>query len=143
VAIQKTQGRAIRSFSGLLRYARNDGVKISPDLRLSYSGMMIRAALIAIFAATPAFAQVENDCGACTELDRATIADPVTPPVLPALPKPASLPDRGQAIDLSIPGVNTPTVFFKPGSGLWVSDATPGGVYVKPKKDKFSIDLRF
>jgi hypothetical protein len=104
---------------------------------------MIRMALIIPLAATPAFSQEVNDCGACTELDRATIADPVTPPVLPIVPKPATPPDRGQALGLDIPGVNTPTVFFKPGSGLWVSDATPGGVYVKPKKDKFSIDLRF
>jgi hypothetical protein len=131
--------------SGLLRRhaPRNDGVKISPDLPFSERGMMIRAVLIAMIAATPALAQEVTDCGACTELDRATMADPLTPPILPALPKPATPPDRGQAIDLAIPGVNTPTVYYRPGAGLWVSDATPGGVYVKPKKDKFSIDMRF
>jgi len=104
---------------------------------------MIRVALFAMIAAAPALAQEAQECGTCTELDRATLADPVIAPVLPPPPKPATPPDRGQAIDLSIPGVNTPTVYYKPSSGLWVSDATPGGVFVKPKKDKFSIDLRF
>lgn len=105
--------------------------------------MIIRGAFILALATSPALAQQAEDCGACTDLDRATMAEPVLPPPLPAAPKPATPPDRGRAIDLAIPGVNVPTVFYKPGSGLWVSDATPGGVFVKPKKDKFSIDMRF
>ena len=100
-------------------------------------------ALILTLASAPALAQQAEECGACTDLDRATIAEQVLPPPLPAMPKPAGTPDRGQAIELAIPGVNVPTVFYKPSAGLWVSDATPGGVYVRPKKDKFSIDMRF
>lgn len=103
--------------------------------------MIIRAALITMLCTTPALAQEVMDCGACTDLDRATIADPILPPALPLAPKPAATPDRGQAFE--IPGVNVPPVYYKPGAGLWVSDATPGGVFFKPKKDKFSIDMRF
>jgi hypothetical protein len=104
---------------------------------------MFRMALIFALVTAPALAQEVDACGACTELDRATMAEPVQPPVLSSIAKPAPSPDRGQAIDLAIPGVNVPTVFYKPSAGLWVSDATPGGIYVRPKKDKFSIDMRF
>jgi hypothetical protein len=104
---------------------------------------MIRMALIFSLVTAPAFAQEMDACGACTELDRATIAEPVLPAALPSTQKPAVEPDRGQAIELAIPGVNVPTVFYKPSAGLWVSNATPGGIYIKPKKDKFSIDMRF
>jgi hypothetical protein len=104
---------------------------------------MIRMALIFALVTAPAFAQEVDACGACTELDRAAIAEPAPVPVLPATPKPVTTPDRGQAIELAIPGVNVPTVFYKPSAGLWVSNATPGGVYIKPKKDKFSVDMRF
>ena len=123
------------------RCARNDGVKISPDLWLSYSVMTFRAALILALATTPAFAQEAVDCGACTDLDRASMAEPILPAPLPLAPKPVSTPDRGQAFE--IPGVSVPPVYYKPGAGLWVSDVTPGGVFLKPKKDKFSIDMRF
>ncbi len=104
---------------------------------------MIRMALIFSLITAPALAQEANDCGACTELDRATMAEPVLPPVFSSVNKPIAVPDRGQPFDLAIPGVNVPTVFYKPSAGLWISDATPGGVYIKPKKDKFSIDMRF
>lgn len=104
---------------------------------------MTRMALIFALVTAPALAQEATDCGACSELDRAAIAEPVLPPVLLATPKPPATPDRGQPFELAIPGVTLPTVFYKPSAGLWVSDATPGGVYIKPKKDKFSIDMRF
>ena len=104
---------------------------------------MIRMALIFSLVTAPAFAQEANDCGACTELDRATMADPATPSLLLMSPKPTSPPNRGRAIDLAIPSINTPTVWYRAGSGLWVSDATPGGVYINSKKKKFSIDMRF
>ncbi len=104
---------------------------------------MFRMALLFALATAPALAQDADACGACTELDRAAIAEPAPPPVLPATPKSISAPDRGKPIELAIPGINTPTVWYRAGSGLWVSDATPGGVYIKPKKDKFSIDMRF
>ena len=104
---------------------------------------MIRFALIAFVATAPALAQEAQECGACTDLDRAAMSEPVTAPALPAPPRPATPPDRGQAIELAIPGLNTPTVFYKPSAGLWVSNATPGGIFVRPKKDKFSIDMRF
>ncbi len=104
---------------------------------------MIRMALIFSLATAPAFAQEANDCGACTELDRATMVDPVTPSLPLMVPKPASAPNRGKQIELAIPGINIPAVWYRAGSGLWISDATPGGVYIKPKKDKFSIDMRF
>ena len=103
--------------------------------------MMFRAVFIFTLATTPALAQEAQDCGACTDLDRATMAEPVMVPALPAAPRPVATPDRGQAFD--IPGVNVPSIYYKPGAGLWVSDATPGGVFVRPKKDKFSIDMRF
>ena len=102
---------------------------------------MIRGVFILALATSPALAQEATDCGACTDLDRATMAEPVLPPALPSPPRVTSAPDRGQAF--AIPGANIPTVFYKPGAGLWVSDATPGGIYVRPKKDKFSIDMRF
>jgi hypothetical protein len=104
---------------------------------------MIRMALIFALVTAPALAQEVDACGACTELDRATMADPVTPSLPLMTPKPASAPDRGKPIELAIPGINTPPVWYRAGSGLWISDATPGGVYIKPKKDKFSIDMRF
>ena len=104
---------------------------------------MFRMALFFSLLTAPAFAQEANDCGACTDLDRATMADPVLPALPPMAPKPVSAPDRGKPFELAIPGINTPTVWYRAGSGLWVSDATPGGVYITPKKNKFSIDMRF
>ncbi len=104
---------------------------------------MIRLALITLLATTPALAQEASDCGACTELDRATMAEPVAPQNMPALPKTPTPPWRGRAYDPGLIGIAAPTIFYRPGSGFWVSDATPGGVFISPKKNKFSVNLRF
>lgn len=102
---------------------------------------MVRFTLLALLLASPALAQ-EADCGACTELDRAALAEPVPPTPLPAPPAARRL-DRGKEIDVPVPGAGEVTVFHKPGAGLWVSDFAPGGVYVKPRQGKLSVDMRF
>lgn len=107
--------------------------------------MVLRAAALALLLAAPALAQdaEPEDCGACTELDRITTADPVTPMDLPQPPHKAAA-DKGKAIELPVPGTNdTITVYHKPGAGVWVSDLAPGGVFVRPKNNKLSVEMRF
>lgn len=99
--------------------------------------------LALLAAAVPAVAQ--EDCGACTELDRATMADPVPPSDLPPVPGPAPQVDaKGTPIELPLPGgQGGVTVFHKNGSGVWLSDLAGGNVYVKPKQNKLSVDLKY
>src|SRR3954452_15193898 len=98
--------------------------------------MFIRAAALILLLASPALAQDAVDCGACTELDRVTTADPVAPTDLPQPPQ-KSVADKGAPIEVPVPGTNdTVTVYHKPVAGVWVSDLAPGGVFVRPKKDK-------
>ncbi len=105
--------------------------------------MFLRAAVLVLLIASPALAQDAEDCGACTELDRVTTADPVAPLDLPQPPQ-KSAADRGKAIEVTLPGTNdTITVYHKPGAGVWVSDLAPGGVFVRPKKDKLSVEMKF
>jgi hypothetical protein len=105
--------------------------------------MIFRAAALILLIASPALAQEAEDCGACTELDRVTTADPVAPMDLPQPPQ-KSVADKGKAIELPVPGTNdTITVYHKPGAGVWVSDLAPGGVFVRPKKDKLSVEMKF
>ena len=105
--------------------------------------MFLRAAcLIVLLIASPALAQ-DAQCGACTELDRVTTADPVAPLDLPQPPQ-KSAADKGAPIEVPVPGTNdTVTVYHKPGAGVWVSDLAPGGVFVRPKKDKLSVEMKF
>jgi hypothetical protein len=105
--------------------------------------MIARAAVLILLIASPALAQDAEDCGACTELDRVTTADPVAPLDLPQPPQ-KSAADKGTPIEVPLPGTNdTVTVYHKPGAGVWVSDLAPGGVYVRPKKDKLSVEMKF
>jgi hypothetical protein len=106
-------------------------------------GMFLRASLALLLIASPAFAQDAEDCGACTELDRVTTADPVLPLDLPAPPQKREA-DKGKPVEVPIPGTNeSVTLYHKPGAGVWVSDLAPGGVFVKPKKDKLSVEMKF
>jgi hypothetical protein len=103
------------------------------------------ALLFACLASAPALAQVAlaEGCGVCTELDRQTMADPVAPSDLPPPPQKREV-DRGRPIEIQLPLVNdTILVWHKPGAGLWVSDLAPGGIFMRPKKDKLAIELRF
>ncbi|MBX9741676.1 MAG: hypothetical protein K2X62_16495 [Beijerinckiaceae bacterium] len=97
----------------------------------------------ALLAAAPAGAE-PHDCGTCTELDRATMADPVAPSDLPPprIAPDTSLHARGEAIDVPLPGQDV-TVFHKKGSGLWLSDLAGGNVYVKPQNKKLTVDLKY
>jgi hypothetical protein len=105
--------------------------------------MFLRAAVLIFLIAAPALAQEAGDCGACTELDRVTTADPVAPMDLPQPPQ-KFVGDKGKAIEVPVPGTNdTITVYHKPGAGVWVSDLAPGGVFVRPKKDKLSVEMKF
>ena len=107
--------------------------------------MIARAAFCLLMLAAPALAQdaESNDCGACTELDHVTTADPVLPMNLPA-PPPKQAADRGTPIEVSVPGTNeTITVFHKPGAGMWVSSLAPGGIFVRPKNNKLSVEMKF
>jgi hypothetical protein len=105
--------------------------------------MFLRVAALVLLIAFPALAQDTEDCGACTELDRVTTADPVAPMNLPQPPS-KSVADKGKAIEVRVPGTNdTITVYHKPGAGVWVSDLAPGGVFVRPKKDKLSVEMKF
>lgn len=114
---------------------------------LGFEPRMIPRVVLPILCvlATPAALRAEQvDCGNCTELDRATMADPVAPSDLPAprAPIDASARARGDAIDLPLPGPNV-TVFHKKGSGVWVSDLAGGNLYVKPQGKKLSVDLKY
>jgi hypothetical protein len=105
--------------------------------------MFIRAAVLILLIASPALAQEAEDCGACTELDRVTTADPVAPIDLPPPPQKSAV-DKGTPIEVPVPGAHdTITVYHKPGAGVWVSDLAPGGVFVRPKKDKLSVEMKF
>lgn len=105
--------------------------------------MFARAAVLILLIAAPALAQDAEECGACTELDRVTTADPVAPMDLPKPPQ-KSVADKGKAIEVPLPGTNdTITVYHKPGAGVWVSDLAPGGIFVRPKKDKLSVEMKF
>src|SRR6478672_8380440 len=105
--------------------------------------MILRVAFVVLLLASPALAQDAEDCGACTELDRVTTADPVLPLDLPTPPQKREA-DKGKPVEVPIPGTNeSVTVYHKPGAGVWVSDLAPGGVFVKPKKDKLSVEMKF
>jgi len=105
--------------------------------------MLFRAAVLTLLLTMPALAQEPEDCGACTELDRITTADPVAPSELPPPPR-KQVADKGVPIEVPVPGTDeTVTVYHKPGAGVWVSDLAPGGVFVRPKKDKLSIEMKF
>jgi hypothetical protein len=105
--------------------------------------MLFRAAAVVLLLAAPALAQDAADCGACTELDRVTTADPVLPMDLPPPPHKQAA-DKGKAIEVPVPGTNdTVTVYHKPGAGVWVSDLAPGGVFVRPKNSKLSVEMKF
>lgn len=103
----------------------------------------LAAALCTVLLASASAQAQDMDCGACTELDRQTMADPVPPQDLRP-PEPRFIgkgPDhRGKAID--VPGTGV-TVYHKPGAGIWIGDYVPGGVFVRPRQNKFSIDMRF
>ena len=104
--------------------------------------MLFRVAAIALLLSAPALAQEPEACGACTELDRVTTADPVLPMVLPPPPQ-KQLADKGKPIEVPVPGTNeTVTVYHKPGAGVWVSDLAPGGVFMRPKNNKLSVELK-
>ncbi len=87
-------------------------------------------------------AEEPSACGACTALDRATMADPAPPSDMPP-PRQAAAIDHGKPIDLPVPGTNGVTVYHKAGAGLWVGDLAPGGVFVRPNKHKLSVDMKF
>ncbi|MDB5595967.1 MAG: hypothetical protein JWM36_2928 [Hyphomicrobiales bacterium] len=94
---------------------------------------------------TPARA-AQQDCGSCTALDRATMADPVPPSDLP--PPPAAHSDnqdaKGKPLEVPIPGQSGGvTVFHKSGSGVWLSEVAGGNVYVQPHQNKLSLDLKY
>jgi hypothetical protein len=62
---------------------------------------------------------------------------------LPAPPQKQAA-DRGKPIELPVPGTNdTITVYHKPGAGVWVGDLVPGGVFVRPKNNKLSVEMKF
>jgi hypothetical protein len=105
--------------------------------------MVFRAALLCVLLSAPALAQEATECGACTELDRITTADPVAPSDLPVPPS-KRVADKGKPIEVQVPGTNESiTVYHKPGAGVYVGDLVPGGVFVRPKKDKLSVEMRF
>ncbi|MDB5644035.1 MAG: hypothetical protein JWN07_3352 [Hyphomicrobiales bacterium] len=105
--------------------------------------MILRAAALVLLLASPALAQEASECGACTELDRVTTADPVLPMELPAPPLKQEA-DKGKKIEVPVPGTHdTITVFHKPGAGVWVSDLAPGGIFVRPKNNKLSVEMKF
>ncbi|MDB5649396.1 MAG: hypothetical protein JWL62_916 [Hyphomicrobiales bacterium] len=101
-------------------------------------------ALLAATPLTPAFAD-PADCGACTELDRATMADPVAPSDLPRPPAihAENTDAKGTPIEVPLPGEGGVTVFHKSGSGVWLSEAAGGNVYVKPAQNKLTLDLKY
>ena len=105
--------------------------------------MIFLAAIVVSLFASPALAQDVAPCGACTELDRVTTADPVLPMDLPLAPQKQAM-DKGKPIEVPVPGTNeTVTVYHKPGAGVWVSDLAPGGVFLRPKNNKLSVELKF
>lgn len=106
--------------------------------------MTLRAALALLLLVTPALAQeaATEDCGACTELDRVTTADPVLPPDLPPPPKRTGV-DKGTPVEVPVPGTNETVTVYHKGASVWVGDLAPGGVFVKPKKDKLSVEMKF
>ncbi len=105
--------------------------------------MILRAAALILLLTAPALAQEPEACGACTELDRVTTANPVLPMSLP-VPPPRFVADKGTPIEMRVPGTHdTFTVYHKPGVGVWVSDLAPGGIFVRPKNNRLAVEMKF
>jgi hypothetical protein len=94
-----------------------------------------------LLASAPAFAQVAQvpSCESCRAEDEVQVGDYV-PPAIPA-PRPVpTLDPRGNAHSLPVTG--SPTVFHRPGSGVWLGGIGANNVYVDHSRSQSLLRLK-
>ncbi len=94
-----------------------------------------------LLASTPACAQVAQGsaCESCRTEDEVQVGD-YLPPAIPAPRPSAALDPRGNP--LSLPVTGSPTVFHRPGSGVWLGGIGANNVYVDHSRSQSLLRLK-
>jgi hypothetical protein len=98
---------------------------------------LVLCGLAVALSALPA--RADSDCPACRTEDEVQVGEARSPPI--PQPDPATPTDpRGKAVDIPVPGV--PTVYNRPGAGLWVGEVGQGNnVFVKPRQSSVTLGV--